>query len=82
MPRWLDRLLDLGPADEPRAVSVASSTRRVMHDLRATPGARMRIGNTGSAAEQRALLWCVRNGTPFERAGEGVWLDGRAWMRP
>lgn len=81
MPRWLDRLLDLGPSDEPRAVSVGSTTRRVSHNLTPTPGARMRIGVTGSAEEQRALLWCVRIGIPFEREGAGVWCDGEPWHR-
>ena len=70
----LGRALGLRTTDEPRRYAVSGRARAALRDLSGTPGAKVRIGRGGTAAEQLALLWCSRKGVPFERVGEtGVW---------
>lgn len=77
----LDRLLDLGPADDPRRVAVSASRKRVERAVVSSPGARLRIERTGQNGEVlRLLLWCHRRRVPVElldAAADRVWLDGR-----
>ena len=76
----LDRLLDLGPADDPRRVAVAATRKRVERPVTSTPGARLRIERSGADGEVlRLLLWCHRRAVPVELVEaevDQVWLDG------
>ncbi len=80
MPRFLDRLLDLGPADDPRKVAVGTARAASRRVLQSTPGARVRAGTDGRDPDtQLALLWLLRRGIPVELVdGPGLALDGRA----
>lgn len=81
MPRFLDRLLQLGPSDDPRSVPVGRSAGVQQLELTSTPGARVRIRRDGrDAAAQLAVLWCVRNRVPVELCDgpPAVLLDGAA----
>ncbi len=80
MPRFLDRLLDLGPTDDPRRVAVAARSTTQRREIVSTPGARVRLSRDGRDPEvQKALLWLVRGGIAVElETGEaGIFVDGR-----
>lgn len=78
MPRFLDRLLDLGPADDPRKVAVGTARAGTRRALVSTPGARVQVARDGRDPEaQLALAWLVRRGIPVELVdGPGLTLDG------
>ncbi|GDX82235.1 hypothetical protein LBMAG42_40460 [Deltaproteobacteria bacterium] len=78
----VDRLLGVGPSDDPRVIAVASKRTRVETPVVSTPGARLRVERTGNDGELgRLVLWCHRRGVPMELV-EGtedrVILDGEA----
>lgn len=88
MPRFLDRLLDLGPADDPRRVAVGGRPGVVRtvdrgRGIPSTPGARVQVQRPRGCRDgevQMALLWLVRAGVAVEllEADEpGILLDGR-----
>lgn len=79
MPRFLDRLLDLGPADDPRKVAVGTARAATRRALLSTPGARVQVPKDGRDPEaQLALLWLVRRGVPVELVDSAeLTLDGR-----
>ncbi|MSP54509.1 MAG: hypothetical protein EXR69_02725 [Myxococcales bacterium] len=89
MPRFLDRLLDLGPADDPRRVAVGgqpvqAQTGDDSRGILSTPGARVRVCRPRGSRDgqiQKALLWLVRAGVAFELlevepGGAGIEVDG------
>lgn len=79
MPRFLDRLLQLGPSDDPRSVAVGTVRGARAVDIVSVPGARVRLRRDGRDADvQLALLWCVRNGVPVELVDgpPAIHLDG------
>ncbi|MFZ5477514.1 MAG: hypothetical protein ACOZNI_12130 [Myxococcota bacterium] len=79
MARILDRLLGLGPADEPRRIAVSGRRAPPPRPVVSTPGARVRVSRDGRDGEiGRLVLWLHRRGEPVELlAGENrVWLDG------
>ena len=74
MPRFLDQLLDLGPADDPRRVAVGRKSALTHRELVSTPGARIQLNRAHrrDGELQRALIWLLREGHAFE------WLDAPA----
>lgn len=76
----LDRLLGVGPSDDPRMVAVAAKRVRVEAPLVSTPGARLRVERTGNDGEiGRLVLWCHRRQLPMELsngADDRITLDG------
>ncbi len=80
MPRFLDRLFDLGPSVDVRRVAVGTKIPGQRHEIVSTSGARVKLcrGSEGDAEVQKALLWLVRAGVLYElAAGEpGIWLGG------
>lgn len=79
MPRFLDRLLDLGPADDPRKVAVGRARLGTRREVTSSAGARVTLPRDGRDPEaQLALLWLVRRGIPVELVDRaGLTLDGR-----
>jgi hypothetical protein len=58
-----ERLLDLGPADDPRRVAVTATRKRVESPVVSTPGAALCIERSGNDGEVlRLVLWCHRRG--------------------
>lgn len=76
----MDRLLGVGPTDDPRHFAVGARRARVETPLLSNPGARLRIVRTGRDGDiGRLVLWCHRSGVPMdlvEGEGDGVFLDG------
>ncbi len=84
MPRIpvVQRLLDLGPKDDPRKVRVQSTTTRISNPILHTPGARIRIARTPWHPQAAlALLHCARHQIPVEVVEvdqldqAGAWID-------
>lgn len=78
MPRFLDRLLDLGPADDPRRVAVKSHSIAQRRAVMSTPGARIRLSRDGRDPDvQKALLWLTRRGIAVEltEGPAGIFVD-------
>ena len=79
MPRFLDRIFDLEPSDDPRRVPVGVQAQGKGQTIQSTPGARVRLPREDRDAQaQLALLWCLRNGTPVElhASTANILLDG------
>jgi hypothetical protein len=77
--KLLDRLLGLGPADEPRPIAVGRRARVRERPLASTPGARVRVSRDGRDGDiGRLLLWLHRRGIPVELVDgpNEVRLDG------
>ena len=76
----VDRLLGVGPSDDPRVIAVAAKRVRVEVPVVSTPGARVRVERTGYDGEiGRLVLWCHRRGIALElveAAEDRLWLDG------
>lgn len=76
-----ERLIGLGPSDNPRAVAVGGRARAVERPVVSTPGARVRIARDGWDGEiGRLVLFLHRRAIPMELV-EGpnvVTLDGAA----
>ena len=52
----VDRLLGVGPSDDPRVIAVAAKRVRVEVPVVSTPGARVRVERTGYGAEGQSSL--------------------------
>lgn len=80
--RLLDRLLGLGPSDEPRPVAVGRRAPVVERPLVSTPGAALRVERSGHDGHLiRLLAWCHRERVPVEiveGSVDRVTLHGRA----
>lgn len=78
----VDRLLGVGPSDDPRVIAVASKRVRVEVPLVSTAGARLRVERSGYDGEiGRLVLWCHRYGLAMElveSVEDRVILDGEA----
>jgi hypothetical protein len=80
---YLDRLLDLGPKDDPRRVAVKASKIAPKLQLIQRPDARVRIERTPwSGSYQLALLACMRQNLPItlverQDATAALFLDSR-----
>ncbi len=71
--RFLDRLLGLGPSDEPRPIAVGRRAPVVERPVVSTPGAALRVQRSGRDGEVvRLLAWCHRRGIPVEIVDDNV----------
>ncbi|MBM4367319.1 MAG: hypothetical protein FJ102_13995 [Deltaproteobacteria bacterium] len=80
--RLLDRLLGLGPSDEPRPIAVGTRSVVTERPVVSVPGARVRIERSGRDGEViRFLAWCHREQVDIEIVDadiDRVTVDGRA----
>ena len=76
----MDRLLEAGPADDPRRVLVESKKSGVDVPFVSTPGARVRVRRTHRGGDVgRFLLWAHRRGIAVELAegpADEILVDG------
>ncbi len=65
--RFLDRLLGLGPSDEPRPIAVGKRATVVERPVVSVPGAAVRVERSGRDGEViRFLAWCHRERVDVE----------------
>ena len=65
--RFLDRLLGLGPSDEPRPIAVGKRVKLAERPVVSVPGVPVRVERSGRDGEViRFLAWCHRAGVDVE----------------